>query len=46
MDTKLRRLADLMQLAGEMGWSQSLSEEDDAVRAMWMALRRAKPDKR
>ena len=42
METKLRQLADLMQSAREMGWSQSLDEEDDAVRARWMALRRAK----
>lgn len=44
MDTKLRRLADLMQSTSMMGWSQSLSEEDDAVRARWMALRKAKTD--
>lgn len=44
MDTKLRRLADLMQSKSMMGWSQSLSEEDDAVRARWMALRKAKTD--
>ena len=42
METKLRQLAGLMQSAREMGWSQSLDEEDDAVRARWMALRRAK----
>ena len=42
METKLRQLANLMQSAREMGWSQSLDEEDDAVRARWMALRRAK----
>ena len=41
METKLRQLADLMQSARELGWSQSLDEEDDAVRARWMALRRA-----
>ena len=40
-ETKLRQLANLMQSAREMGWSQSLDEEDDAVRARWMALRRA-----
>ena len=40
MEAKLRQLANLMQSAGEMGWSQSLDEEDDAVRARWMALRR------
>jgi len=42
METKLRRLAMLMESAREMGWSRSLDEEDDAVRARWMALRRAK----
>ena len=42
METKLRQLASLMQFAREMGWSQALAEEDDAVRARWMALRRAK----
>ncbi|MDD9982422.1 MAG: hypothetical protein OXU81_13885 [Gammaproteobacteria bacterium] len=42
METKLRQLANLMQSAREMGWSQSLDEEDDAVRARWMALRRTK----
>ena len=42
METKLRKLATLMQSAREMGWSRSLDEEDDAVRARWMALRRAK----
>ena len=41
METKLRQLANLMQSAHEMGWSQSLDDEDDAVRAKWMALRRA-----
>ena len=41
METKLRQLASLMQSAREMGWSWSLDEEDDAVRARWMALRRA-----
>ena len=41
METKLRQLASLMQSAREMGWSQSLDEENDAVRARWMALRRA-----
>ena len=41
METKLRQLASLMQSAREMGWSQSLDEEDDAVRARWIALRRA-----
>ena len=41
METKLRQLANLMQSAREMGWSQSLDDEDDAVRARWMALRRA-----
>ena len=42
MEAKLRQLANLMQSAREMGWSQSLEEEDAAVRARWMALRRAK----
>ncbi len=42
MDTKLHQLATLMQSAREMGWSRSLDEEDDMVRAKWMALRRAK----
>lgn len=42
MEDKLRQLANLMQSAREMGWSQSLDEEDDAVRARWMALRRIK----
>ena len=42
METKLRQLANLMQSAREMGWSRSPDEEDDAVRARWMALRRAK----
>ena len=42
METKLRQLASLMQSAREMGWSRPLDEEDDAVRAKWMALRRAK----
>ena len=41
METKLHQLANLMQSARAMGWSQSLDEEDDAVRARWMALRRA-----
>ena len=41
MEAKLRQLVNLMQSADEMGWSQSLDEEDDAVRARWMALRRA-----
>lgn len=41
METKLRQLASLMQSAREMGWSRPLDEEDDAVRAKWMALRRA-----
>ena len=41
MEAKLRQTACLMQSAREMGWSQSLGEEDDAVRARWMALRRA-----
>ena len=43
METKLRQLANLMQSAREMGWSRSLDEEDDAVRARWMELRRATP---
>ena len=42
MEAKLRQLANLMQSAREMGWSLSLDEEDEAVRARWMALRRAK----
>ena len=42
MEAKSRQLVNLMQSADEMGWSQSLDEEDDAVRARWMALRRAK----
>ena len=42
MEDKLRQLANLMQLAREMGWSQAPDEEDDAVRARWMALRRAR----
>ncbi len=42
MDTKLHQLATLMQSAREMGWSRSLDEEDDMVRAKWMVLRRAK----
>ena len=42
METKLRQLGSLMQSAREMGWSQLLDEEDNAVRARWMALRRAK----
>ena len=42
MEAKLRQLATLMQSAREMGWSQSLDEEDDAVRARWMALGKAK----
>ena len=41
MESKLRQLAGLMQSAREMGWSRSQEEEDDAVRARWMALRRA-----
>ena len=41
METRLRQLANLMQSAHEMGWSQSLADEDEAVRARWMALRRA-----
>ena len=45
METKLRQLASLMQSARAMGWSQSLDEEDNAVRARWMALRRATLDK-
>ena len=42
METKLDRLATLMESAREMGWSQSLGAEDETVRARWMALRRAK----
>ena len=42
MEAKLRQLVNLMQSAREMGWSRSLDEEDDAVRARWMALRRAR----
>ena len=42
METRLRQVAGLMRFAREMEWSQSLDEEDDAVRARWMALRRAK----
>ena len=42
METKLHQLARLMESAREMGWSRSLDEEDDKVRARWMALRRAK----
>ena len=42
METKLCQLANLMQSAREMGWSVSLDEEDEAVRARWMALRRAR----
>ncbi len=42
MEAKLRQLSNLMQSAREMGWSQSLDEEDDAVRTRWMALRRAR----
>ena len=30
MEAKLHQLANLMQSAGEMGWSRSLDEEDDA----------------
>lgn len=30
MEAKLRQLANLMQSAREMGWSQSLDEEDDS----------------
>ena len=41
METKLGRLAALMESAREMGWSQSLGAEDETVRARWMALRRA-----
>ena len=46
MEAKLHQLANLMQSAREMGWSRSLDEEDDAVRARWMALRRASLAKR
>ena len=42
MEAKLRQLANLMQSAREMGWSRTPDEEDDAVRARWMAIRRAK----
>ena len=42
METKLDRLATLMESARALGWSQSLGAEDETVRARWMALRRAK----
>ena len=42
METKLRRLAALMESASEFGWSRSLDAEDELVRARWMALRRAR----
>ena len=41
METKLCRLAALMESAREMGWSRSLDDEDDEARARWTALRRA-----
>ena len=41
METKLCRLAALMESAREMGWSRSLDEEDDEARTRWTALRRA-----
>ena len=42
MESKLDRLATLMESARAMGWSQSLGAEDETVRARWMTLRRAK----
>lgn len=41
VETKLCQLAVLMASASEMGWSGPLDAEDDAMRARWMALRRA-----
>ena len=41
METKLHRLATLMESAREMGWSRSPDEVDEIARARWMALRRA-----
>ena len=41
METKLYRLAALMESAREMGWSRSLDDEDDEARTRWTALRRA-----
>ena len=40
MEAKLRQTAALMRSARAMGWSRALDEEDNAVRAKWMALRR------
>lgn len=42
METRLRRLAALMESASEFGWTRSLDAEDELVRARWMALRRAR----
>ena len=41
METKLRRVASLMALAGEMGWIGTRDAEEEAVRKRWMTLRRA-----
>jgi hypothetical protein len=38
---KLRQLAALMASAEEMGWTEALVAEDDAVRQRWLRLRRA-----
>ena len=41
METKLRRLAALMESASEMGWFGKAEAEKDALRKRWMTLRRA-----
>lgn len=43
VETRLRQLAALMASASEMGWSEALGAEDDAVRARWMAARGSEP---
>ena len=41
MEIRLRPLAALTASASEMGWSEALDAEDDAVQARWMVARRS-----
>ena len=41
METRLRRLAALMESAREMGWYGKAEAEKDALRKKWMTVRRA-----
>jgi len=41
MDEKLRQLSSMMTMSRDLGWTDKLAEDEEAVRERWIKLRKA-----